>query len=72
MDLMLGRGNTGPVYPWFGKDIREGVNLAIENYNLLHRLWREDRVNWQGRFRTPLNSFTATPRPLDDLSLIHI
>src|SRR6059058_4926129 len=22
MDLMLGRGNTGPVYPWFGKDIR--------------------------------------------------
>ena len=24
MDLMLGRGNTGPVYPWFGKDIRDG------------------------------------------------
>ncbi len=23
IDLMLGRGNTGPVYPWFGKDIRE-------------------------------------------------
>lgn len=68
MDLMLGRGNTGPVYPWFGKDIREGVNLAIENYNLLHRLWREDRVNWQGRFRTPLNGFTATPRPLDDVA----
>src|SRR5215213_8803161 len=21
VDLMLGRGNTGPVYPWFGKDI---------------------------------------------------
>src|ERR1700761_9820372 len=32
VDLMLGRGNTGPVYPWFGKDIRQGVNLAIENY----------------------------------------
>jgi alkanesulfonate monooxygenase SsuD/methylene tetrahydromethanopterin reductase-like flavin-dependent oxidoreductase (luciferase family) len=29
MDLMLGRGNTGPVYPWFGKDIREGIALAI-------------------------------------------
>jgi len=24
MDLMLGRGNTGPVYPWFGKDIPTG------------------------------------------------
>src|SRR3954470_14885160 len=25
VDLMLGRGNTGPVYPWFGKDIRDGI-----------------------------------------------
>ncbi len=44
VDLMLGRGNTGPVYPWFGKDIREGIPLAIENYALLHKLWREDVV----------------------------
>lgn len=67
-DLMLGRGNTGPVYPWFGKDIREGVNLAIENYALLHKLWREERVNWAGKYRTPLNGFTATPRPLDGVA----
>jgi putative FMN-dependent luciferase-like monooxygenase len=65
VDLMMGRGNTGPVYPWFGKDIREGIPLAIENYALLHRLWREDNVDWQGRFRTPLQGFTSTPRPLD-------
>lgn len=65
MDLMMGRGNTGPVYPWFGKDIRQGVNLAIENYALLRRLWTEEVVNWKGNFRTPLNSFTATPQPLD-------
>lgn len=65
VDLMMGRGNTGPVYPWFGKDIRQGIPLAIENYALLHRLWREDVVDWEGKFRTPLQSFTATPRPLD-------
>ncbi|MCK6212056.1 LLM class flavin-dependent oxidoreductase [Georgenia sp. EYE_87] len=65
MDLMMGRGNTGPVYPWFGKDIRQGINLAIENYALLRRLWEEEVVNWQGKFRTPLQGFTATPRPLD-------
>ncbi|MFJ5119030.1 LLM class flavin-dependent oxidoreductase [Kitasatospora sp. NPDC088548] len=65
VDLMMGRGNTGPVYPWFGKDIRQGIPLAIENYALLHQLWREEVVDWQGRFRTPLQSFTATPRPLD-------
>jgi putative FMN-dependent luciferase-like monooxygenase len=67
VDLMLGRGNTGPVYPWFGKDIREGLPLALENYNLLHRLWREDVVDWEGHHRTPLQGFTAIPRPLDDV-----
>jgi putative FMN-dependent luciferase-like monooxygenase len=65
VDLMMGRGNTGPVYPWFGKDIRDGIPLAIENYHLLHRLWREDVVDWEGKYRTPLQGFTATPRPLD-------
>ena len=65
MDLMLGRGNTGPVYPWFGKDIRQGIPLAVENYHLLRRLWREPRVDWQGQFRTPLTGFTATPAPLE-------
>lgn len=68
MDLMLGRGNTAPVYPWFGQDIRQGLPLALENYNLLHRLWREDVVNWEGKFRTPLQGFTSTPRPLDDVA----
>ncbi len=67
MDLMLGRGNTGPVYPWFGKSIRDGIDLAIENYALLHRLWREDVVDWEGRHRTPLRGFTSTPRPLDGI-----
>jgi len=67
MDLMLGRGNTAPVYPWFGQDIRQGLPLALENYNLLHRLWREDVVDWEGEFRTPLQGFTSAPRPLDDV-----
>ena len=65
MDLMMGRGNTGPVYPWFGKDIRDGIPLAIDNYALLHRLWRENVVDWEGKFRTPLKGFTSVPRPLD-------
>jgi putative FMN-dependent luciferase-like monooxygenase len=68
VDLILGRGNTGPVYPWFGKDIRQGLPLAIENYALLHKLWREDVVDWEGKFRTPLQGFTSTPRPLDGVA----
>ncbi len=65
VDLMMGRGNTGPVYPWFGKDIRKGIELAVENYHLLRRLWREPVVDWQGEFRTPLRGYTSTPAPLD-------
>ncbi|MFH8291256.1 LLM class flavin-dependent oxidoreductase [Streptomyces sp. NPDC018059] len=68
VDVMLGRGNTGPVYPWFGKDIRDGIDLAVENYALLRRLWDEDVVTWKGKFRTPLQSFTATPRPLQGVA----
>ncbi len=68
MDLMLGRGNTAPVYPWFGQDIRQGLPLALENYNLLHRLWHEDVVDFEGRFRTGLQGFTSIPRPLDDVA----
>src|SRR4051812_19526115 len=67
VDLMLGRGNTAPVYPWFGKDIRKGLEPALENYTPLHRLWREDVVDWEGSFRTPLQGFTTIPRPLDDV-----
>ena len=65
VDVMLGRGNTGPVYPWFGKDIRDAVPLTVENYGLLRRLWREPVVDWNGTFRTPLQGFTLAPQPLD-------
>jgi putative FMN-dependent luciferase-like monooxygenase len=65
VDVMLGRGNTGPVYPWFGEDIRQAIALTVEKYGLLHRLWREPVVDWEGKFRTPLQGFTLAPRPLD-------
>jgi putative FMN-dependent luciferase-like monooxygenase len=65
VDVMLGRGNTGPVYPWFGQDIRAAVPLTVEHYGLLRRLWREEVVDWKGKFRTPLQGFTLAPRPLD-------
>ncbi|BDA63566.1 CE1758 family FMN-dependent luciferase-like monooxygenase [Actinomyces capricornis] len=68
VDLMMGRGNTGPVYPWFGKDIRKGISLAVENYDLVRRLWAETNVDWEGEFRTPLTDFTSMPRPLDGVA----
>ncbi|WP_307624096.1 LLM class flavin-dependent oxidoreductase [Streptomyces sp. V3I7] len=66
-DVMLGRGNTGPVYPWFGQDIRNAIPLTVEHYDLLRRLWREEVVDWEGKFRSSLQGFTLAPRPLDDV-----
>ncbi|MER5766201.1 CE1758 family FMN-dependent luciferase-like monooxygenase [Streptomyces sp. NPDC001985] len=66
-DVMLGRGNTGPVYPWFGQDIRKVIPLTVEHYGLLRRLWREEVVDWEGELRGPLQSFTLAPRPLDGI-----
>ena len=67
VDIMLGRGNTGPVYPWFGKDVRSAIPLTVENYGLLRRLWSEEVVSWEGKFRSPLQGFTLAPRPLDGI-----
>ena len=68
VDLILGRGNTAPVYPWFGKNPQDSVDLTVENYHLLRRLWDEDVVTWEGKHRTPLHNFTSTPRPLDGVA----
>ncbi len=65
VDVMLGRGNTGPVYPWFGQDIGAAIPLTVEHYQLLRRLWREEVVDWSGKYRTPLQGFTLAPRPSD-------
>jgi len=67
VDIMLGRGNTGPVCEWFGQNVANGIPLAIENYALLRRLWSEQDVTWSGQFRTPLRGFTSMPRPLNDV-----
>ncbi len=67
MDIMLGRGNTGPVYPWFGKDLRAAIPLTVENYALLRAVWDEEIVNWEGKYRSPLQGFTLAPRPLDGI-----
>ena len=63
VDLMMGRGNTGPVYPWFGQDITKGIELAVENYALLRRLWREDVVDWQGQVPHPAARLHLHPAP---------
>lgn len=41
--LVMGRGNTDPVSPWFGQNIRQGINLAVGTHTR-----REDAVTSVG------------------------
>jgi len=66
ISMMLGRGDTVPL-DWLSPEHQVGVDLALENYHLLYRLWHEEAVDWQGDFRTPLSDYTTRPRPLDDV-----
>lgn len=62
MDLMLGRGNTAPSTPGSAKTSSSSLPMALENYNLLHRLWTEDVVDFEGNFHcTGLLHLDAAP-----------
>ncbi|MFF2083720.1 LLM class flavin-dependent oxidoreductase [Nocardia sp. NPDC058176] len=64
LDLIIGKGGD-PVAPTvFQVPPEELWDRLEESYELLRRLWREDSVTWQGRFRPPLSAATIEPRPL--------
>jgi len=65
LDIMVGMRDTVTLPQWSAPETQVGVELALENYELLYRLWHEEIVDWDGDFRTPLEGYTASPRPLD-------
>ncbi|MFI6359718.1 LLM class flavin-dependent oxidoreductase [Streptomyces sp. NPDC050743] len=63
LELVIGKGNEMRQLPMFGIDNGDQWEALAEKYELLRRLWREEKVTWQGRFRGPLNEVTSLPRP---------
>lgn len=64
LDVVIGKGNDPDQNALFGYDLDGQWERNAEKYELLRRLWREDRVTWSGRFRPPLVDATTQPRPL--------
>lgn len=64
LEMIIGKGNDPRHYPLFGITEEEQWDSLAERYELLRRLWREEDVSWEGRYRTPLNQVTTQPRPL--------
>ncbi|MGU3432550.1 LLM class flavin-dependent oxidoreductase [Actinomycetes bacterium M1A6_2h] len=65
LELVVGKGNEMRQLPMFGIEAGDQWDALAEKYELLRRLWREEDVTWEGRFRGPLNSVTSLPRPFD-------
>lgn len=63
VDLMIGKGVSWRTFPLFGRDPGDQNELLAENHRLLRTLWREEGVDWTGRFRAPLHQVTTIPRP---------
>ncbi|MEU6721048.1 LLM class flavin-dependent oxidoreductase [Nonomuraea sp. NPDC046802] len=63
LELIIGKGNDALSLKLFGVREEEQWDRLAEAYELLRRLWREERVTWSGRFRPPLDEVTTRPRP---------
>ncbi|MFG1667906.1 LLM class flavin-dependent oxidoreductase [Streptomyces sp. Y7] len=63
LELVIGKGNEMRQLPMFGIGNGDQWDALAEKYELLRRLWREEKVTWEGRFRGPLDDVTSLPRP---------
>lgn len=62
-ELMVGRGSFIESFPLFGYSLSDYEDLFAEKLDLLLAIRDNERVNWQGRFRPPLENQAIYPRP---------
>lgn len=63
-ELVIGRGVVKDTYRQMGQNIDESREMSDEGLDLLFRLWTEEDVTWDGKYRPPLYGVTAQPRPV--------
>ena len=64
-ELIAGRGNAFfDAYLQFGQSLDDSRERFAEGLELLLRLWREEAVTFEGRYRAPLCHATVHPRPV--------
>jgi alkanesulfonate monooxygenase SsuD/methylene tetrahydromethanopterin reductase-like flavin-dependent oxidoreductase (luciferase family) len=64
LELIIGKGNGAAQKELFHVTTEDQWDRNREGYELFRRLWREDRVTWEGRFRPSLHEAETWPRPL--------
>ncbi|MFI6918845.1 LLM class flavin-dependent oxidoreductase [Nonomuraea spiralis] len=64
LELIVGKGNGAAQAKLFHVTTEDQWERNRESYELFRRLWREDKVTWEGRFRPSLTDAETWPRPL--------
>ncbi|MEV8615023.1 LLM class flavin-dependent oxidoreductase [Amycolatopsis sp. NPDC051373] len=62
VEIVIGKGNEARQLPMFGVEPGQQWDQLAEKYELLRRLWREENVTWEGKFRGALDGVTTLPR----------
>jgi probable LLM family oxidoreductase len=63
-EIMAGRGAFVESFPLFGYDLNDYEQLFSEKIELLLKLGDNERINWHGKFRAPLDHAEISPRPV--------
>ncbi|PJJ08392.1 putative LLM family oxidoreductase [Flavobacterium sp. 1] len=65
-ELVVGRGSFTESFPLFGFNLQDYDALFLEKLELLIQIQNNEKVNWSGKFRTPLVNQPIYPRPFQD------
>jgi alkanesulfonate monooxygenase SsuD/methylene tetrahydromethanopterin reductase-like flavin-dependent oxidoreductase (luciferase family) len=63
-EIIAGRGAFIESFPLFGYDVNQYDELFEENIELFLKLNSQEKVTWNGRFRSPLKNAEIAPRPI--------
>ena len=63
-EIVVGRGSFTEAFPLFGLPLREYDARFAENLDLLLTIREHEKVDWSGRFRSPMTGQGVYPRPM--------
>jgi probable LLM family oxidoreductase len=65
-EIMVGRGSFIESFPLFGYDLADYDALFEEKLGLLLALRESEQIQWEGRYRAPLDGQGVYPRPVQE------
>ncbi|MFC4070985.1 LLM class flavin-dependent oxidoreductase [Actinoplanes subglobosus] len=66
LQLIIGKGNGAAQAQLFHVTVDDQWDRLRESYDLFRRLWREEKVTWEGKYRPSLTDAETWPRPLQN------